>query len=71
MARTENGLDRLASGVICQAIMDYRRAVTMNDEKRKMKLESFFESEWYEDLSEISGGRLDGPKLIRLIKENT
>lgn len=45
-AQAKNKYERLALGIVLQAVRDYREAVKSNDIQCKIECERFFRSEW-------------------------
>lgn len=68
----EDPYERLANGIIMQAVSDYRAEINKVMKKPKnqnaiqdvMKIEKFFRSQWYQALTGV-----DGEYLIRKLRE--
>lgn len=68
----EDPYERLANGIIMQAVSDYRAAIkkVFRNPKNKdalqdvMEIEKFFRSQWYQALTGV-----DGEYLIRKLRE--
>lgn len=67
-----DGYGELSGAIIAQAIKDYYSALSEPDSKQTRKqiseLEHFFKSDWFDDLTELSGSELDGEKLMNMLK---
>ena len=69
----ENPYEKLANGIVLQAVSDYRTAlkkVKKNPNNREaideaLQIEKFFRSEWYQVLTSVDGEYL----IDRLLKE--
>ena len=49
------GYDALANAIILQACKDYRRALRGYKKNEIIKIRKFFHSQWYSELTNISG----------------
>lgn len=52
------GYEKLAEAIILQAVKDYRKALKHDERGRKREIESFFRSEYFTVLTNISGEML-------------
>lgn len=65
-------MKELAGAIIEMAIRDFFAVLKFADSKSSRKirreLEDFFRSDWFDDLTELSGSQLDGEKLMNMLK---
>lgn len=59
----DEGYKELAAAIVERAVWDYRIAVSENNSAEIYKIEKFFRSDWFCQLSD-----LDGKTIIRKIK---
>lgn len=60
-----DGYKELAAAIVERAVLDYRAALTNQDKYRRVSLEKFFCSGWFDVLSDC-----DGKILMQMIRRS-